>query len=750
MCNYLSDTLSRHHSISQPFARLLTVVVNHPSLALSSQHQETLLTAILRHIALHSEPSQSGQISNQERVVSIKQLHSQFQLAIIDRAMMRCSHSLSHWIKVSVDTNLASSLTLDRRWTYLRSILSPSLNREDVAGFSSLTSHPTFLSRTEIISSLRSWELHREKNPTLTPTPDDVRRLWKDFCTLNSRSQTQTHQTTLHLVYLSFLHLASISRDQDLFRRVLRKGSESGAVSMDEGRDFLLAVAVEFGCALVGFGARNWQQLQDDLHSLGIKPGSMKEITSRIVAKWARQDAVIAHDLYLATRSEPFRITTPAISLLLRACLQRGEVGRAITCAADQSVSLKQRWHLVNFITDYLHTRDVRHLHPDSAIMLGETMSRVVVQAGIQLERREHWETALLLVQRSCVADVGSTAVQHMIVNWPHYWNGSFLFKFGRGLVQDHPRKAVEIALQFPRARSDFSRFRRSMVEWLALKRRPLFARRLWATLDPREIQTATLFQRILAAIKFEYRSPKVPYVFAAVRFLLSASQITERDLNLVLFLLVRARKNALARRLLLRIQASDKLPGPTPSTTTLNILLGSAVLPSRGFRGPRQIKKVARFFHELFVQSNVIPDPITLNLMLKSVLRWRSITSNQLRRLFNRCILSGYPGNPSQELPFDDLSIPSTTSPDSPSYRNHQQEGSHPSPSLFGATAPRLSYERHIKPLYKMFIKAFTVRGDDSAARIVVQLLKRARGIAQSGGDCSPSRKSHAAQPEE
>jgi hypothetical protein len=114
-------------------------------------------------------------------------------------------------------------------------------------------------------------------------------------------------------------------------------------------------------------------------------------------------------------------------------------------------------------------------------------------------------------------------------------------------------------------------------------------------------------------------------------------------------------------------------------------------------------MRKVLSVLDLLVQKYSFVPDRITINILLKSLLLWdKAIGSDKLKALFDHMMRSRYAGHDA-EAPFG--------TPLSP-------HGSAHLPSF-------VSFERHIRPMYKMFIKAFHVRGDVQFAQIVIGILK-------------------------
>jgi hypothetical protein len=171
--------------------------------------------------------------------------------------------------------------------------------------------------------------------------------------------------------------------------------------------------------------------------------------------------------------------------------------------------------------------------------------------------------------------------------------------------------------------------------------------------------------------------------------------------------LLVRARRLSLARRLF-----RDSLPHLDPKTKTA---IGNIILhgPMYGLdlRNRRLVRHVLRTKDLLVSDFDFMPDRTTVNVIIKAMLRWRSMfDASHVKQMFDQMVHQGYPV-PDQwrrkhGVPFN--TPQSTTS------------------GLSGmALPPHISFTRHIRPMYKLFIKALYLRNDRAAAKVIIGILK-------------------------
>jgi hypothetical protein len=107
-------------------------------------------------------------------------------------------------------------------------------------------------------------------------------------------------------------------------------------------------------------------------------------------------------------------------------------------------------------------------------------------------------------------------------------------------------------------------------------------------------------------------------------------------------------------------------------------------------------------------------PDRITVNIVLKALMTWRSAFDHRrVRALFDHMVRGGYPAGTysASHLPFGTPPL--------------RVEGESPLGLRLSKLPPYISFEKHTKPMYKMFINSFYLRNDVKAARVVVEILK-------------------------
>lgn len=185
--------------------------------------------------------------------------------------------------------------------------------------------------------------------------------------------------------------------------------------------------------------------------------------------------------------------------------------------------------------------------------------------------------------------------------------------------------------------------------------------------------------------------------------------------------------------------------------STTMN----SGRTKGLGTQSLRQVRRALRMLRYLMHERGFVPDRVTLNLLMRVLLRWRRVTPRQtLRVLFDRIVAAGYPFpsmtfegyplthgpgrgpfgtfDPSEQPRFANVNGDKAPDPRSRLAARLYVLALAASPNADGKTVPSMVFTRHVRPLYRMFIHAFTARGDGRAARMVSVALKKLQSDAR------------------
>ncbi|KAF7374984.1 hypothetical protein MSAN_00384500 [Mycena sanguinolenta] len=148
------------------------------------------------------------------------------------------------------------------------------------------------------------------------------------------------------------------------------------------------------------------------------------------------------------------------------------------------------------------------------------------------------------------------------------------------------------------------------------------------------------------------------------------------------------------------------------------NTVLNGALHRTKS-RHARLVRHVLLNREQLETRLGFVQDRVTVNILVKALLRWRTFMSAaQIRRLFDYMVRSGYPA-PGRWLRAGG-GVPFGTPVGAGVGTNANAAGALNMLKL----SPFISFERHVRPLYRMFIKALQLQGDVVGARTVTGIL--------------------------
>ncbi|KAJ7637673.1 hypothetical protein DFH06DRAFT_1218870 [Mycena polygramma] len=141
------------------------------------------------------------------------------------------------------------------------------------------------------------------------------------------------------------------------------------------------------------------------------------------------------------------------------------------------------------------------------------------------------------------------------------------------------------------------------------------------------------------------------------------------------------------------------------------NTVLNGALHRTKN-RYARLVRHVLQNRTQLERQVGFVQDRVTVNILVKVLLRWKPfMDAERIRRLFDHMVRSGYPApvrwRRENGVPFGTAA-------------GGAGEGALDILKL----SPFISFERHVRPLYRMFIKALHLQEDLSGARTVIGIL--------------------------
>ncbi|KLO17166.1 hypothetical protein SCHPADRAFT_926093 [Schizopora paradoxa] len=607
---------------------------------------------------------------------------------------------------------------------------------------SSIPSHP----------SLQPHKLSSNSNSALSDgLHETVRTLWMLWRNYVHSSQNSTHLSTTVIccVLVSFLRLATLLRDLPLETALTRHIADAlvypalynDQKSLTEAA--LLAVAVEYAvmCTVI-HNLHTWEDVLSQIQEARLYPAGVESsvwrdlVVNGVLTQLLRHDLTLAYSLYRAVDNSriPIRLNSDTISALGEALASAGFVELACYCLQDKGLQETARGQILGCLLSYI-ARFRQHSTLEAQTIGSLTHAISYGAAHLSINSSVSWsmERYLLMLLEAGHFSEASEIVNLLQVKKPEILRPSFLHSFFSRLLASRRHRLLEemvkkgyeekkgwMTANHPKfiflrrlVRSDktSARFTSrsvafSLHQWPSLRRFLRFNPKL-AQLDDNVMSlklTSAIRKRIDSRLTFP---------------------TDDRTLEGTVFSLVRLGRIRAAMKFVdAALASSSKSVTIKPKrmpTKVGNIILAGSLLPRRKRRGARQLRHATTRLSFLVEHRGFVPDRVTLNLVLKALLRWPRLASAQsLRTLFDRLVASGYPGLTGSP---GDHGVFGTEKDDEGGFQS--------SFVLKDGMAGGISFARHTRPLYRMFATAFRARGDREAALKVQDALRTARARA-------------------
>ncbi|KAF5326767.1 hypothetical protein D9619_004474 [Psilocybe cf. subviscida] len=611
---------------------------------------------------------------------------------------------------------LSPTLTLDTRWQNL-TLLSLAMSTAGVP--ISYRGRPNAAScsvmwRTTLMLDALSRMLGAPER-VISETPPNVqticRNLWELFTTAPVSNQPREVNRACAS---AFLRLAATTRDEELFIRCsnfcrdLRLWTFSASSSASVRRQ-ALDVLIAFSAALKTWKRLNWQGLfgileqnfDDDVPWQGT-------VSDALIQHYAQHDVDAAFDLYLFCRKSGIKLR------------DQSHVPLALALVSAE------RWDRV---PEFLNVLFFKPQDVETVV--------VALMCHYQQHRREHADPDLMNILSHRVPKLYEDFPPPSHLKYPIRYFLSMLIWSG------HSASALRLIQSLKKSTNNFfsTHLLRRLVSQLVSKRQysdalklydmfkgvpdlkhvrsMLHIRRkltskfatsgsygLFRKLPKRRSKRVALRRECLVRISVHRRHTKTLLYFAQIRPLVGATSDgpTIRD---AVTLLVKHGRIYAARKLYAKYRVGIDVK---TCTAIGNIILHGPITGSK-LRNGRLVRNILRMKDRLIADCGFVPDRATTNILLKAMLRWKSMfDARRVRQLFDTMIREGYPvpdhwRRQPHNVPFNTLT---------------------PRTEGFGIpVSATINFNRHTRPMYKMFIKAFYLRKDVAAAKTVVGILK-------------------------
>ncbi|KAA1467598.1 hypothetical protein DENSPDRAFT_793010 [Dentipellis sp. KUC8613] len=603
-----------------------------------------------------------------------------------------------------------SGLPLSARWrnlTLLALANSPSPELAQVSLGSSDGARKLVAADFRVVAILSI--LERITTPTTSLDDDQiqdfVRGIWSVWVEI-VEDDRRVESAMIRPMVASFLRLAAATRDDALRRACLRlcnTGFWTFHVGDDHAKRQVQMLAAEFIVASARCGQTVWEDIVAKLpHYVGLRqwqPALTEAVMRRLVAL----DAHAANELYTLW-SGYLDIPASVAEVVAMGLVRDGEMDLAIPLLAQCTFVGRRGWETLGAVLAPL----AEHADRMGDAQLAGIVSRALRDLSASpapppREVRDGLLWALKALAGAGHAAAAASVVRNIAALQPGYFTRGFVSSFLRALLA-HRRYRIAMGLvedgvvtdprDVERWRAALSvHFRRAGANRLAVDM-GLRAKQRWLPIALARAGTTGRF------------SPRRRLGFQIHKLLKGPKQvdISVDDLFQGLSILARVRGIKAAKAIYARLA-----PAHDERTRTA---LGNVLLDVSTSRRKFRVSAVR---HAL-ATPGFTPDRVSMNIVVKALLR--TLPAHDVRALFDLFVSRGYPAGshfPEGTRPFateealpgvlDELGLP------------------------VDVCGEELSWKRHVRPLYRMFVTALFGRGDTVGARLVVGILKELEG---------------------
>ncbi|KAJ6607411.1 hypothetical protein B0H10DRAFT_2072240 [Mycena sp. CBHHK59/15] len=417
------------------------------------------------------------------------------------------------------------------------------------------------------------------------------------------------------------------------------------------------------------------------------------------------QDGEVAHELYLYCQRYAIPMSTDsahAMSLLLAFHRPYDALG----FLSDTRFSPDQVEELLDCVLRTL--RRQRHGFRDAELadVLIPVMERLYT--GTERVPRNRTKFSIryaLSVMASSQRTLAAITLLRLIhQRQPAFFSIHYFLRTMRTLVNaqrhHHALELLQMVQDFPARASE--NFRKKLSLRLAKKGASTLAERAYRAGELHDTREA-----LARAVQFRVNAPAADLAQQVLS--LFAGQVTHvPTLKYAMSLLVRAKRFYAARHVLERRHA--RLDAGT--VTWLGNMILNGILLMKTPKHARLVRHVLHVRDHLVRRVGFQQDRVTVNIIVKMLLRWTThISAPQIRSLFDHMVRSGYPAASRWRR---EGGVPFGT----------QSSSSGDAVTTLGLPA-FVSFDRHVRPMYKMFIKALHMQGDRRGARTVIGILQ-------------------------
>ena len=624
--------------------------------------------------------------------------------------------AIQDWAYSEIQRMFSPSAQIEFRWQNLVYLALANTR----SSFHSLSTFPTFLAVDSYRPSAVDFRLVAaialvERFTNVYGVSSDlhgvIRGLWVSWVDI-ANNDAVAHRAVVRPLLGTFFRVAARIPDASLVTSCVHLASV-GFWQFDLGDDAARRqaqlLAIEYLAAAVVSGNNTlWERVVAELPPHMVFPQWQPMLLSKTILRIARMDPQRAVEVFqLWRRYLPVPDLSAPLGLIL---VQEGRTDLAIPILAGVNFT----GPFLGAILRPLAKQRSWYIDLDLAAILAKALLNIFTSEAPPQTAASRRYVAWVLLALACSgqAPVAVSTFKNVFTRDPGFFNANVVRTFLRTLLRHRQfGGAAEIANLFPH----HTHWRRFVLLGLAQRGgAPRVERRLGQSVRPRWLVD------VVASMRLGRRHPAA----GLLRHWVTRRSRTAADVRNGLKVLMHARGIRLALRVYSRVRT---LHDTGMQTGLGNVILDGHVSHTKS-GGSRNVNGVVRALRLLVEEHGFVPDRVTTNIIAKAVLQWPSVLDAALvRRLFDYFVSSGYPGE-GVGVPFGsgDAAM--------------EEAG-----VVLGTPIPmpksKISFTRHVEPLYKMFIKALYLRKDVAGARKVVGILKEAEEI-EAGRIASKGRK--------
>ena len=533
-------------------------------------------------------------------------------------------------------------------------------------------------------------------------------QMWKE----NTTEQTPHPIDIIRTCVSAFLRIAAKSKDirlkDDCFlycqRHVLWVYRPDNTPSMkSQAIDTIVAYIV----ADISCEKSSWPDLYRAVARVLPDTSWQDDVTSVLLHYYASQNITIAYDLYLYSKENAITASSSSLHTLGLSLASFEQWSLLAPILENETFSREQTERLLGAYLRVFQVR--RHQYADQSFvsLLGRIAIKLYDQTSPppSLKYPLRYFFSIMIVTHNSSDAVKLIMVIHRTT--PDFFTMRLVLRLILQLVR-HKQLSNAVFLYNLFRHGPPSPSLDDIQRKLALKLSQADCRKLARRVDRTRHGRSTLGGRESLVRAVDFRTvPSSKNIYRDILPGVALSPAHGPTIRQAVSLLIRARRLFLARKLF-----RDSLPHLDLKTKTA---IGNIILhgPMYGLdvRNGRLVRHVLRTKDMLVDEFGFVPDRTTVNIIIKAMLRWRSMfDASHVKQIFDQMVHQGYP-------------VPDRWR------RKHGVPFNTPQSATSGLSEmtlpPYISFTRHIRPMYKLFIKALYLRNDRAAAKMIIGILK-------------------------